>query len=74
MCRKVFKRAANLIFHMTEHRPQAPPGVPTIEASGEASASAAGNGPVKCTDCDKEFATKYQAKKHVRLRRSWPWR
>ena len=74
LCRKVFKRAANLIFHMTEHRPQAPPGVPTIEASGEASASAAGNGPVKCTDCDKEFATKHQAKKHVRLHRSWPWR
>ena len=27
-----------------------------------------GVGPVKCTDCDKEFATKYQAKKHY-LRR-----
>ena len=25
VCRKVFKRAANLIYHMTEHRPQAEP-------------------------------------------------
>ena len=30
--------------------------------------SSSGVGPVKCTDCDKEFATKYQAKKHY-LRR-----
>ena len=49
----------NLIFHMTTHRPRQP----QLDSS-EASASA----PVKCQDCGKEFATKYQAKKHY-LRR-----
>jgi len=81
VCRKVFKRAANLIFHMTEHRPQAPqqqpaadPTADSLTAPAELSAltgggaGSSGVGPVKCTDCDKEFATKYQAKKHY-LRR-----
>ena len=148
VCRKVFKRAANLIFHMTEHRPVAPPqqhqgsssggagggvfagvggaggstgtgtgttgtgtgtgtgagggggggagtgtgtgagtggaGTGAGTGTGTGSGSCAGEieplmvvsgggsgkndrftapsgvGPVKCTDCDKEFATKYQ--------------
>jgi len=77
VCRKVFKRAANLIFHMTEHRPAAPGAdaasaakdvtMLSADSTGTASGSS-GVGPVKCTDCDKEFATKYQAKKHY-LRR-----
>ena len=75
VCRKVFKRAANLIFHMTEHRPQPPQQQPEAEAltigggaGGSMGGASTGVGPVKCTDCDKEFATKYQAKKHY-LRR-----
>lgn len=59
VCRKAFKREMNLIFHMTTHRPRQP------EVDTTDSASAA---PVKCQDCGKEFATKYQAKKHF-LRR-----
>jgi len=67
VCRKVFKRAANLIYHMTEHRPQAD--VQQVAADfGSAEGSGLASGSVKCTDCDKEFATKYQAKKHF-LRR-----
>jgi len=71
VCRKVFKRAANLIYHMTEHRPQAPPAGAAAtagEVSGCGEGAQLANGAVKCTDCDKEFATKYQAKKHF-LRR-----
>ena len=101
VCRKVFKRAANLIFHMTEHRPAAPPqasgsgsgsggggGAVTVSSGGGGGGGGGGGsdgenamvvadsmasgpsgvGPVKCSDCDKEFATKYQAKKHF-LRR-----
>ena len=74
VCRKVFKRAANLIFHMTEHRPAAPgtDGQAASETqllavdstSAPGGGPSTGVGPVKCTDCDKEFATKYQAKKH----------
>jgi len=59
VCRKVFKREMNLIFHMTTHRPRQP----QLE-----SADTAMSQPVKCQDCGKEFATKYQAKKHF-LRR-----
>ena len=59
VCRKVFKREMNLIFHMTTHRPRQP----QPETS-----DAAASQPVKCQDCGKEFATKYQAKKHY-LRR-----
>ena len=59
VCRKVFKREMNLIFHMTTHRPRQPQTEPV-----EPTASA----PVKCQDCGKMFATKYQAKKHY-LRR-----
>merc|ERR1719198_1876596 len=61
VCRKVFKREMNLIFHMTTHRPRQP----HVDDSGTASAPSQ---PVKCQDCGKEFATKYQAKKHY-LRR-----
>mmetsp|Transcript_27941 Transcript_27941/g.82176 ORF Transcript_27941/g.82176 Transcript_27941/m.82176 type:complete len:612 (+) Transcript_27941:82-1917(+) len=60
VCRKVFKREMNLIFHMTTR-----PRQPHLEESGSASAPSQ---PVKCQDCGKEFATKYQAKKHF-LRR-----
>ena len=59
VCRKVFKREMNLIFHMTTHRPRQPEVEPTDSTSTQ---------PVKCQDCGKEFATKYQAKKHF-LRR-----
>jgi len=59
VCRKVFKREMNLIFHMTTHRPRQPQ---------SENAEAAVCQPVKCHECDKEFATKYQAKKHF-LRR-----
>jgi len=59
VCRKVFKREMNLIFHMTTHRPRQP----QTESSEPTSTQ-----PVKCQDCNKEFATKYQAKKHY-LRR-----
>lgn len=59
VCRKVFKREMNLIFHMTTHRPRQP----QLESSDPAACQ-----PVKCQDCGKEFATKYQAKKHY-LRR-----
>jgi len=59
VCRKVFKREMNLIFHMTTHRPRQP----QTESSEVTSTQ-----PVKCQDCNKEFATKYQAKKHY-LRR-----
>jgi len=59
VCRKVFKREMNLIFHMTTHRPRQP----QAESSEPTSTQ-----PVKCQDCNKEFATKYQAKKHY-LRR-----
>ena len=59
VCRKVFKREMNLIFHMTTHRPRQPEAEPTDSTSTQ---------PVKCQDCGKEFATKYQAKKHF-LRR-----
>jgi DNA-directed RNA polymerase subunit RPC12/RpoP len=59
VCRKVFKREMNLIFHMTTHRPRQP----QAEAMEPTSTQ-----PVKCQDCNKEFATKYQAKKHY-LRR-----
>jgi len=59
VCRKVFKREMNLIFHMTTHRPRQP----QTESSEPTSSQ-----PVKCQDCNKEFATKYQAKKHY-LRR-----
>ena len=59
VCRKVFKREMNLIFHMTTHRPRQPPAESTEPTSTQ---------PVKCQDCNKEFATKYQAKKHY-LRR-----
>ena len=41
VCRKVFKRAANLIFHMTEHRPAAP---------GEAANNAAAQNPLLTDD------------------------
>jgi hypothetical protein len=60
ICRKSFKREMNLIFHMTTHRQRQ-----TVEGVGEIQHS---NAPVKCSDCDKVFATKYQAKKHF-LRR-----
>ncbi|KAJ1640750.1 hypothetical protein T492DRAFT_831760 [Pavlovales sp. CCMP2436] len=60
ICRKNFKREMNLIFHMTTHRQRQ-----TVEGVGELQNS---NAPVKCTDCTKVFATKYQAKKHF-LRR-----
>jgi DNA-directed RNA polymerase subunit RPC12/RpoP len=56
---QVFKREMNLIFHMTTHRPRQP----QTESSEPTSTQ-----PVKCQDCNKEFATKYQAKKHY-LRR-----
>lgn len=59
VCRKVFKREMNLIFHMTTHRPRQP----QTESNEPTSTQ-----PVKCQDCNKEFATKYQAKKHY-LRR-----
>ena len=59
VCRKVFKREMNLIFHMTTHRPRQPQADP-VEPTSSA--------PVKCQDCGKVFATKYQAKKHF-LRR-----
>jgi hypothetical protein len=59
VCRKVFKREMNLIFHMTTHRPRQPQ---------TESAEPTSTQPVKCQDCNKEFATKYQAKKHY-LRR-----
>ena len=56
----------NLIFHMTTHRPRQPqPDVPASMAPDDPNAASA---PVKCQDCGKEFATKYQAKKHY-LRR-----
>mmetsp|Transcript_14898 Transcript_14898/g.36240 ORF Transcript_14898/g.36240 Transcript_14898/m.36240 type:complete len:633 (-) Transcript_14898:911-2809(-) len=60
ICRKSFKREMNLIFHMTTHRQRQ-----TVEGVGEIQNS---NAPVKCSDCPKVFATKYQAKKHF-LRR-----
>jgi len=60
ICRKSFKREMNLIFHMTTHRQRQ-----TVEGIGEVQSS---NAPVKCSDCPKVFATKYQAKKHF-LRR-----
>jgi len=44
---------------MTTHRPRQPEVEPTDSTSTQ---------PVKCQDCGKEFATKYQAKKHF-LRR-----
>ena len=57
VCRKVFKREMNLVFHMTTHRPRSTePAEPSENAS------------TKCQDCGKVFATKYQAKKHY-LRR-----
>ena len=59
VCRKMFKREMNLIFHMTTHRPRQPQAEATEPSSTQ---------PVKCQDCNKEFATKYQAKKHY-LRR-----
>jgi len=59
VCRKVFKREMNLIFHMTTHRPRQPQSENTDVITCQ---------PVKCQDCGKEFATKYQAKKHY-LRR-----
>ena len=59
VCRKVFKREMNLIFHITTHRPRQP----QLESSDPVPCQ-----PVNCQDCGKEFATKYQAKKHY-LRR-----
>jgi len=59
VCRKVFKREMNLIFHMTTHRPRQPQAEP-LEVTMTT--------PVNCQDCGKAFATKYQAKKHY-LRR-----
>lgn len=44
VCRKVFKREMNLIFHMTTHRPRQP----QLE-----SADTAMSQPVKCQDCGK---------------------
>jgi len=58
VCRKVFKREMNLVFHMTTHRPKQP------KVEGEEGALE----PVTCQDCGKTFGTKYQAKKHY-LRR-----
>eukprot|EP00308_Calcidiscus_leptoporus_P012501 CAMPEP_0119355750 /NCGR_PEP_ID=MMETSP1334-20130426/4538_1 /TAXON_ID=127549 /ORGANISM="Calcidiscus leptoporus, Strain RCC1130" /LENGTH=407 /DNA_ID=CAMNT_0007369655 /DNA_START=69 /DNA_END=1289 /DNA_ORIENTATION=+ len=59
VCRKVFKREMNLVFHMTTHRPKQP----KAEGEGEGAME-----PVTCQDCGKTFGTKYQAKKHY-LRR-----
>ena len=71
VCRKIFKKEANLIYHMTEHRPIHPGGgLPAAQpmAAEDDFVGPGSNGMVKCTDCDKQFATKYQAKKHY-LRR-----
>ena len=74
VCRKVFKKEANLIYHMTEHRASAQPGAGALVAATSLAGGAdddmlvGTNGAVKCSDCDKQFATKYQAKKHY-LRR-----
>jgi hypothetical protein len=59
VCRKVFKREMNLVFHMTTHRPKQP----QEEAAGGEDGEA-----ISCQDCGKIFGTKYQAKKHY-LRR-----
>lgn len=59
ICRKVFKREMNLVFHMTTHRPKQP----QEEAPG-----GDGTEVISCQDCGKMFGTKYQAKKHY-LRR-----
>jgi len=58
ICRKVFKREMNLVFHMTTHRPKQPK--QELEPDGSE--------PISCQDCGKMFGTKYQAKKHY-LRR-----
>lgn len=47
VCRKVFKREMNLIFHMTTHRPRQP----QLESTDTAMSQ-----PVKCQDCGKVCA------------------
>ena len=59
VCRKVFKREMNLVFHMTTHRPKQPRAMQDDHV---------GVLPITCQDCGKTFGTKYQAKKHY-LRR-----
>jgi len=57
VCRKVFKREMNLVFHMTTHGPRSTEAPESVDSTNN-----------KCQDCGKVFATKYQAKKHY-LRR-----
>ena len=53
VCRKVFKREMNLIFHMTTHRPRQP----QLESTDAAMAQ-----PVKCQDCGKVCASQLAAR------------